>query len=124
MHTHTRTCMHTRTHLPRASHPKRVSNRDRPSVDVHLGVVDAQHVSASERHDRKGLIQLPQVDVIDPQPVALKQARHRHRRPYPHLFWGAAAHREPFECAERCQAPTLGLSLLHQHAPASRKAAV
>ena len=60
---------------PRAGHAERVADRDRPAVDVEDVVVDAELVAAIERLAGEGLVQLPEVDVVDLQPLALEQAR-------------------------------------------------
>ena len=48
-----------------------------PPLTLAFGRIDAELVHAIERLAGKGLVQLPQVDVVDLQAVARQQARHR-----------------------------------------------
>src|SRR5947208_2394706 len=53
----------------RAGHPERVADGDGAAVDVVLLRVDAELVAAVEALAGEGLVQLPQVDVVDLQAV-------------------------------------------------------
>ena len=93
-----------------------MANRDGAAVDVHLGVVDAEHVRTAQRHGRERLVELPQVNVFHTQAVALEKTRHRHRRPDTHLIGFTPADCEALEGAERREAAPHRLTLFHEHA--------
>src|SRR6266404_5397573 len=57
-----------------------MADRDRTAVDVEFLGIDAEFVAAINHLDGIGLIQLPQVDVVDLQPMPIKQARDRRDR--------------------------------------------
>src|SRR5262245_41512658 len=60
----------------RAAHAIRVTDRDRAAVDVEALHRDAELVAAIHHLHREGLVQLPEIDLIRPEPEALEQARH------------------------------------------------
>ena len=99
----------------------RVADRDRAAVDVEPVHRDAELVAAVEHLHREGLVQLPQVDVVDRQAQALEHLRHREHRADAHLVGLAAGDREAEEAAERLQAALLGELLVHHHARRRRR---
>src|ERR1700722_7459556 len=52
---------------PRAGHPERMADGDRAAVDVVLFRVDAEGVAAIEALAGEGLVEFPQVNVVDLQ---------------------------------------------------------
>ena len=91
-----------------AAHAVGVADRDRAAVDVELVVRDAELVAAVDHLHGEGLVQLPQVDVVDLQAVALEQPRHREDRADAHLVRLAAGDAEAAEDAERREPALLG----------------
>src|SRR4051794_31235672 len=65
---------------PRARHAVGMADRDRAAVDVDLVRIDAELVAAIQHLHRESLVQLPQVDVVDAEAMALEQPRHREYR--------------------------------------------
>src|SRR5215218_4154860 len=51
----------------------RVAQRDRAAVDVHLGLVDAEHPHRVDRDRGEGLVDLEDVDVVDRQSGLLER---------------------------------------------------
>src|SRR6266704_823400 len=70
---------------PRPGHAVGMADRDRAAVDVELFRVDAELVAAMDDLHRECLVQLPQVDVIDLEPVSLEQPGHGIDRSNAHL---------------------------------------
>src|SRR6266436_10358339 len=62
-----------------------VADRDRTAIDIEFLGIDAQFVAAINHLDGIGLIQLPQIDVVDLQAMTLEQARDRRHRADAHL---------------------------------------
>src|SRR5207237_4323718 len=98
----------------RAGHAIRMADRDRAAIDVELVVRDAEPVAAVKHLHREGLVQLPEIDVVDLEAVLREQLWHREERSDPHLVRGAAGHRDAAINAERLEAAALGLLRLHQ----------
>src|ERR1700676_789635 len=84
----------------RARHAVGMPDRDRAAVDIDLLRIDAQFVAAIQDLHREGLVQFPEVDVVDLEAVALEQARHREHRPDAHFIRLAAGGDETAEDAE------------------------
>src|SRR6266478_2404233 len=61
-------------------HAVGMADRDRTAVDVEFLGIDAQFVAAINHLDGIGLIQLPQIDIIDLQTMTLEQAGDRRHR--------------------------------------------
>src|SRR6478672_5291310 len=78
----------------RAGHAEGMADRDRAAVDVVLGGIDAELVARVEALAGKGLVELPNIDVVDLQAGALQQLRDREHRADAHLV-GLAAGRCP-----------------------------
>ena len=104
----------------RAGHAIGMADRDRATVDVRLVERQAEPVHAVEHLAGEGLVQLPEVDVLDLEPMPLQQARHREHRPDAHLVGLAAGHGKALENAERLQPALRRLFALHHDA--SRRA--
>ena len=49
-----------------------------PPFTLRLGRIDAQLVHAIDGLAGEGLVQFPQIDIVDLEAVAREQARHRH----------------------------------------------
>src|SRR5690606_6257636 len=98
-----------------AGHAERVADRDRAAVDVVDVGIDAEGVAAVEALAREGLVELPQVDVVDLQALALEQPGNREDGADAHLVRLAAGDRPALERAHGLQAATLGLPGLHDH---------
>jgi len=78
----------------RAAHAVRMTDRNRAAVDVEAIVRNAQRVAAVHGLHRERLVELPQSDVVDLEPVLLEQLRHRKHRTDAHLARLAAGDRE------------------------------
>lgn len=76
-------------------HPVRVADGDGPAVDVDLVRVDLQEILAVEGLRREGLIQLPQVDVVDTETVLGEKFRDGEDRSDAHLVGCATSHGDP-----------------------------
>src|SRR5689334_4054928 len=63
-----------------AGHAEGMADRDRAAVDVVLGGIDTELVAAIQALAGEGLIELPQVDVVDLEAGALEQLRNREHR--------------------------------------------
>ena len=98
-----------------AGHAERMADRDRAAVDVVLGRIDAELVARVEALAGEGLVQLPEVDVVDLEAVALQQLRHGEHRTDAHLVRLAARGRPGDEAAHRLEAAALGVLGFHQH---------
>src|SRR5579871_5307590 len=99
---------------PRARHSVRMADGDRAAIDIELLGIDPELVAAIDHLHRKGLVQLPQIDVTDIESVAFEQARHREDRADAHLVRLAAGAHETLEDAERLEAALLGEPLVHE----------
>src|ERR1700744_660173 len=60
----------------RAGHAEGMADRDRAAIDVVLFGIDAELVARIEALARERLVQLPDIDVVDLQALALQQLRH------------------------------------------------
>src|ERR1700761_8079694 len=69
----------------RASHSVGMTDRNRATIDVELVGINAELVAAIDHLDREGLIELPEIDVVDLQAVALEQPGHGDHRANTHL---------------------------------------
>src|SRR5260221_11972405 len=69
----------------RPRHTGGVSYQNRTAIDVEFLGIDAQFVAAIDHLDGIGLIQFPQIDVIDFQTMTLEQTRDRRDRADTHL---------------------------------------
>src|SRR5471030_2923511 len=72
--------------LTRTGHAKRMTNGNRPAVDVVFRVVDFQSIAAVEALGGKRFVELPQVDISDLQTLGLEQLRHREHRADAHFI--------------------------------------
>src|SRR5262249_56521379 len=70
---------------PRTGHAEGMADRDRAAIDVVLGGIDAELVAAIEALAGEGFVQLPDVDVVDLEPVTLQQLRHGENRAVAHF---------------------------------------
>ena len=57
-------CRHQRHHDARSAGPERVAKCDRATADIELVVCNAELLHGSQRHDREGLIDLPQIHTV------------------------------------------------------------
>src|SRR5882757_1972916 len=73
-----------------AGHAEGMADRDRAAIDVVLLGIDAELVARIEALAGKRLVEFPEVDVADLQPVALQQLRHRVDRSDTHFVRLAA----------------------------------
>src|SRR5215203_187245 len=78
---------------PGSRHAIRVADGDGAAVDVVLCRIDAEAVAAVERLHGERLVELPQADVVDGEPVLLEELRHREDRADAHLVGVAAGDR-------------------------------
>src|SRR5262249_44984217 len=93
----------------RAGHAERMADRDRAAVDVVLLGIDAELVARIEALAGEGFVELPDIDVVDLQAMALQQLRHGVDRADAHLVRLAAGRGPGDETAHRMQAALLGV---------------
>src|SRR5579871_163799 len=79
---------------PRARHAEGMADRDRAAVDVVLGGIDAELVAAVEALAGESFVELPEIDIVDLQAMALQQLGHGEDRADTHLV-GFATSRRP-----------------------------
>src|SRR3954464_2024168 len=60
----------------RAGHAERMADRDRTAVNIVLLGIDAELVARIEALAGEGLVELPEIDVVDLQAMALQQFWH------------------------------------------------
>src|SRR5215813_2250750 len=101
---------------PRPSHTIGMADRDRTAVDVELLRVDAELVAAIDHLHRIGLVELPEIDVVDLQIVPLQKPRDRDHRPDAHLVRLDASGDEAAEDAERLDPFLRCDPVAHDHA--------
>src|SRR3954464_4891523 len=73
-------------------HTVGVADGNRPAIDVELLRIDPEPVAAVQHLAGEGLVQLPQVDVLDPQTVLLQQLGDGEDRADAHLVGCATGH--------------------------------
>src|SRR5688572_32364771 len=81
------------SHEPRSAHAERVPDSDRAAVDVEPLVVDPETIATVERLHGEGLVQLPEPDIVDAEPLALEQPRYREDGSDAHLLGRATGDR-------------------------------
>src|SRR5271155_1664334 len=97
-----------------------MSDRNRAAVDVQLLRIDAELVAAIDHPHRIGLVELPEIDVVDLQIVPLQEAWDRSDRTDAHLVRFDAGRDEAAEDAERLEAlcaAILSLMITQAEAP-------
>src|SRR5208282_2766889 len=104
----------------RAAHAVRVADRDRAAVDVEPLLRNAEPVAAIQHLAGERLVELPQIDIADLEPLPGQQFRYGENRANAHLVRLAAGDGEAAEGAERLQPAALGELGVHDHA--SRRA--
>src|SRR6266849_336698 len=100
----------------RPRHAIGVADRDRAAIDIELVRIDAELVAAIDHLHRIGLVELPKVDVVDLQVVALQEPRDRGDRADAHLVRLDAGGNEPAEDAKRLEALLRRDLVAHDHA--------
>src|SRR5882672_6183190 len=101
---------------PRTGHAIGMADCDRAAVDIELVGIDAEHVAAIDHLHRIGLVELPEIDIVDLQAVPLQEARNRGNGTYAHLVRLNAGGNEAAEDAQRLQALLRGDLVAHDHA--------
>src|SRR6267142_1080339 len=92
-----------------------MANRNRSAIDIELLGIDAKLIAAINHLHGERLVQLPEIDVVDRQTVALEQAWYRKHWTDAHFVWLATGRDEPPEYAEGFQ-PLLRRELVtHNH---------
>src|SRR5271169_1447991 len=89
----------------RAGHAVGMADRNRTAIDVEFVRIDAELVAAINHLNRIGLVELPEIDVVDLQPVPLEKPRNRRDRADAHLVRLNAGGHKTAEYAERLDAP-------------------
>src|SRR6185437_14735658 len=100
---------------PRAGHAEGMADCERAAIDIVLGRIDAELVARIEALARESLVQLPDIDVVDLQALALQQLRHGVDRADSHLVRLAARGGPGHETSHRIEAALLGILGFHQH---------
>src|ERR1700704_1623294 len=98
---------------PRAGHAIGMADRDRAAIDVELVGFDAKLVAAIDHLNRIGLVELPEIDIVDLEAVPFQQPRDRDNRPDAHLVRLDSGSDEAAEDAERLQALLRGHLVAH-----------
>src|SRR6266481_5013586 len=99
---------------PGAGHAEGMTDRDRAAIDVVLLGIDAELVARIEALAGEGLIELPEIDIVDLEAVALQQLRHGVDRADAHLVRLAARRRPGDEAAERLKTALFSVLGFHQ----------
>src|SRR6476646_1020208 len=89
---------------PRAGHAEGMADGDRAAIDVVLLGIDAELVARIQTLAGEGFVQLPDVDIVDLQPVALQRLRHGGDWADAHVIRLAARRRPGNEAADRLEA--------------------
>src|SRR5258706_4350865 len=110
---------------PRAGHAEGMTDRDPAAIDGVLVVIDAELIARIEALAGERLVELPDVDIIHLQTLALQQLRHGVDRADAHLVRLAARRRPGDKAAHRLTTPRFPGPGLPQHngPPAHPKAA-
>src|SRR5579885_1894025 len=87
----------------RARHAVGMADRNRTAIDIVTLGVDAEPVAAIKRLHGKRLVQFPQTDVVDREPVLRQQFGDGKHRADPHLVRVAAGNRDAAIGAERLE---------------------
>src|ERR1700744_4057679 len=101
---------------PRAAHAVRMTDRNRPAIDVQAFIGDSQFVAAVDHLNGEGFVQLPQVDIADFEPGALEKPRDREHRTDAHFVGLAAGDRKPSEYSHGLYVALLGKLRVHDDA--------
>ena len=91
-------------------------NRDRAAIDIVNLIVNAELVAAVERLAGEGFVELPQVNVVHFEPLALQQAGHGEHGADAHFVRLAARDRKALEAPQRGEIALFGfLGFHHNH---------
>ena len=101
-----------------AAHAVGMADGDGAAVDVEAVAGNAQLVAAINHLHGKGLVQLPQVDVVHGQAQARQHLGDGEHRANAHLVGLTTGHGKAQEAAQRCQAFLLRQRFAHHHAGA------
>src|SRR5271155_260512 len=98
----------------RAGHAVRMTDRNGAAIDIVPLGIDTEPVAAVKSLHGKGLVELPQPDILEFEPVLPQQLWYGDNRTDPHLVRRAASHCNTAIGAERLQPAAFGLLRLHQ----------
>src|SRR2546421_6840430 len=104
-----------RDHETGAAHPERMAERDRAAVHVHLLLVQAELADDDETLRRERLVQLHEIDLVDPEARPLQQLPDRRARPDAHHARVDPCDGAADEAAQRLDAEFLRLLLAGDH---------
>ena len=99
----------------RAGHAVRMPDGDRSTGDVVFLRVDAELVTAIEHLRGKGLVQLPDIDLVNRKAVLAEKFGNGEDRTDPHLFGIAAGHGDAAKASQRLEPAARCLRRLHDH---------
>ena len=104
-----------RRQLPRARRPQRMAQRNRPSLQIHLLLVDAQLPHAVQRLARKRLVDLPDLHVVRRNARVVEEFRDRDRGADAHLVGVATddLRAGPLSRDGGCEAQVCGCGAAH-----------
>src|SRR5438552_11953938 len=88
---------------PCPGHAVGMTDGDRTAIDVELVRINAELVAAIDHLHRVGFIELPEINVVDLQVMALEEPWDRCDRAYAHLVRLDAGGNEPAEDAKRLE---------------------
>src|ERR1700739_1698879 len=98
----------------RAGHPIRVTDGNGAAVDIVALGIDAEPVAAVKSLHGESLVELPQPDILDREPVLPQQLWNGENRADPHLVRRAAGNCDTAIGAERLKTAAFGLLRFHQ----------
>ena len=96
-----------------ARHAIGVADRNGTTIDVQVFVRDAQTIAAVQHLNRKGFVQLPQVDVVHFQAVGFQQLRHGENGTDAHFVRVTACNGHAAIDAQRRQTAAFGFFRFH-----------
>src|SRR5690606_15915572 len=103
---------------PRACHAERMPNGNRAAIDVQPLIRDAQPLLTVHSLRGEGLIELPQVDVLDLEAGTCQQPGNREHRADTHFIGFATRHRHSAEGTQCLQTAAFSFLCFHQYAGA------
>src|SRR5579883_1554294 len=104
------------TRHARAAHPIGMADRDGAAIDIVFRGIDAEPVAAIERLHGEGLVQLPEIDVVDLEAMPLEQLGHGEDRADAHLVGLAAGDDHAAIDPQRLEPALLRELSIHEHA--------
>src|SRR5210317_1563702 len=99
-----------------AGHTIGMPDGDCATIDVDLLRIDAELIPAVDRLCRKGLVEIPDIKIINSKSVAFKKPRHGEHRSNAHFIRIATARGKSAERTERLETTFLSVGFAHDDA--------